>query len=213
MLNARHRSCPLGASLLLSLFTLLPHAVADVRSPVASLKELRQQHVVMQQWDLSCGAAALATILRFQHGERLTERDIALQLMSRPEYLDTPELVRYREGFSLLDLKRFVDEIGYNGIGLGNLTLDTALERTPLIVPIRTHGYNHYVVLVGALGNRVLFSDPAYGTRTMTRPQFELAWVPFEDVGRVGFLVKRTDGLIAPNRLLPDPSLFLTLEP
>jgi predicted double-glycine peptidase len=93
--------------------------------------ELRQQQVVIQQWDLSCGAAALATVLRYQHGEDLSEREIALALMSRPEYLATPELVQYREGFSLLDMKRFVDGLGYNGVGLGNLTLATGLDRAP----------------------------------------------------------------------------------
>ncbi|MGE5319866.1 MAG: hypothetical protein ACM3KD_06790, partial [Hyphomicrobiaceae bacterium] len=33
---------------------------------VTSLLETRHAHVVIQEWDLSCGAAALATLLRYQ---------------------------------------------------------------------------------------------------------------------------------------------------
>ena len=52
--------------------------------------ELRQRNIVLQKFDLSCGAAALATILRFQQGENLTERDVALGLVSRDVYIRIP---------------------------------------------------------------------------------------------------------------------------
>jgi len=71
--------------------------------------EIRQERVIIQKWDLSCGAAALGTLLRYQFGEPVTEKQIARSLMSRSEYVGHPELVQLREGFSLLDLKRFVE--------------------------------------------------------------------------------------------------------
>jgi predicted double-glycine peptidase len=181
--------------------------------PVRSILELRRDGVVIQQWDLSCGAAALATILNYQHGDQLSEREIALGLMSRREYLLSPQLVAQREGFSLLDLKRFVDARGYRGTGLGQLGSESALARAPLIVPIDTHGYNHFVALVGAMGRQVLLADPAFGYRTMGVSDFEEAWTTFETVGRIGFIVERTDGLIPPNRLLAHRDRFLTLRP
>jgi predicted double-glycine peptidase len=76
--------------------------------PVRSVLELRRERVMIQNWDLSCGAAALGTLLRYQFGEPVTEKEIARVLMSRSEYVGHPELVQLREGFSLLDLKRFV---------------------------------------------------------------------------------------------------------
>ena len=84
---------------------------------MTSLLEARQHDVVIQKWDLSCGAAALGILLRYEWGDPATERDIALSLMKRKEYLENPDLVRIREGFSLLDLKRFVEARGYKGIG------------------------------------------------------------------------------------------------
>jgi hypothetical protein len=59
----------------------------------------------------------------------------------------------------------------------------------------------------------VLIADPAYGYRTLSRSDFEAAWMIFDDIGRIGFMVERSDGLIPPNRLLPHQDLFLTLRP
>ena len=50
---------------------------ADAQAPVKSLLEVRQDRVTVQQWDLSCGAAALATLLKYQYGDPVSERDIA----------------------------------------------------------------------------------------------------------------------------------------
>lgn len=183
-------------------------SLAQERAPVRSLLEMRQEKVIIQNWDLSCGAAALATLLNFQHGERLTERTVAKGLMNRDEYVATPDLVRYRHGFSLLDLKRYVDQIGYEGIGLGQLDLDHALEEAPIMVPVRFNGYNHFVIFRGVHGNRVLLADPAYGNRTMPLDRFEEAWLDYSDLGRVGFVIRRRDGKEPPNRLAPHPRDF-----
>jgi predicted double-glycine peptidase len=197
----------LGVVLMLS-----SYALAQDFHPVESLAEIRERNVVVQEWDLSCGAAALATILNYQHGDPVSEREIATRLMSRTVYLENPMLVRLRQGFSLLDLKRFVDDRGYNGVGLGQLTLEHLLARAPMIVPINTHGYQHFVVFRGTLGNRVLLADPAFGNRTMLRSDFENAWINFNEIGHVGFIVKRRDGLIPPNQLEPKPGDFVTLH-
>src|SRR5215469_10342935 len=84
-------------------------AFAETNRPVRSLLEIRREHVVLQKWDLSCGAAALATLLRYQFREKVTEQEIARALMRRSEYIEHPELVRLQEGFSLLDLKNYVE--------------------------------------------------------------------------------------------------------
>ena len=142
---------------------LADFAAAEYSAPVLSLAEIRTHNVTTQEWDRSCGAAALATILNYQHGDPVSEREIATRLMSRTEYLENPLLVQFRQGFSLLDLKHFVDDRGYNGVGLGQLTLEHLVARAPMIVPINAYGYQHFVVFRGALGNRVLLADPASG--------------------------------------------------
>lgn len=185
---------------------------ARAAQPVTSLAERRRRHVVIQEFDISCAAAALCTILNYQHGERLTERQIALALIDRPEYIAMPELVRLRQGFSLLDLKRYAESRGYEGVGFGRLTFDHVVERAPIILPIDVQGYRHFVIFRGAMRGTVLLADPAYGNRTMSRERFEDVWIDFPELGRVGFVVERRDGLIPPNRLAPTPDDFLVLR-
>ena len=182
------------------------------RGPVKSLLEMRQDNVVVQKWDLSCGAAALGTLLNYQHGDYVSEREIAKALVGRAEYLEHPELVKLRHGFSLLDLKRYVDGRGYTGVGYGKLSLEDLVERAPIIVAIKTHGYNHFVIFRGLHGNRVLLADPAWGNRTMTVDQFERSWIDFAEIGKVGFVVQGSDGDRPSNRLAPRLSDFVTLR-
>lgn len=174
---------------------------ADPAPPVRSLIETRQRNVVLQQWDLSCAAAALATILRYQHGLPVTERSVALGLIDREEYLANPDLVRLRQGFSLLDLKRFVDTLGYEGIGLGKLAFPDLLGRAPIIVPVDMQGYPHFVVFRGATSERVLLADPAFGNVTMSIRKFVSAWIEYREIGRVGFVVTKSGALAPPGQL------------
>jgi uncharacterized protein len=132
--------------------------------------------------------------------------------MHRKEYVDDPNLVSRREGFSLLDLQRYVEQRGYAGLGYGRLTSDTLIERTPAIVPVSFNGYNHFVVFRGIRGTRVLIADPAWGNRTLTIDEFEDAWLTYPEFGRVGFVVAQEDGTLPPNRLAPRSDDFVFLR-
>ncbi len=196
---------------LLGILLIVPPSFASERS-VTSLLEMRRDKVVIQEWDLSCGAAALTTLLQYQHGEEVTEKEVAMSLMKREEYIANPQLVQLREGFSLLDLKRYVDARGYQGNGFGKLQLKDLASRAPLIVPIMTNGYNHFVIYRGMLGNRVLLADPAWGNRTMQVEEFLDSWLEYPSLGRIGFSVQRRDGVAPPNQLAPDPNQFVMLR-
>ncbi|HVK95276.1 MAG TPA: C39 family peptidase [Noviherbaspirillum sp.] len=179
---------------------------------VKSLLEMRRENVVIQQWDLSCGAAALATLLKYQHGEQVTEKEVALSLMKREEYIQNPKLVQAREGFSLLDLKRHVDARGYQGNGFGKLGMKDLVAKAPLIVPISTNGYNHFVIFRGRQGDRVLLADPAWGNRTMRVDEFLVHWIEYPTLGRIGFAVQRNDGIAPSNLLAPTMNDFVSLH-
>jgi len=169
--------------------------------PVRSLLEIRHQNLVLQQWELSCAAAALATILRYQHGVPVTEQSVALGLINRQEYLANPDLVRLRQGFSLLDLKRYADAIGYEGIGLGQLELSDLFDRAPLIVPVNLQGFPHFVVFRGGTSSSVLLADPAFGNITMSTDKFLNGWIYYKDIGQVGFVVTKAGKLAPPGEL------------
>jgi predicted double-glycine peptidase len=201
------------ALLLLGLSTDWPVLADDDTTGVKSLLEMRQDRVVVQRWDLSCGAAALATILNYQHNDPVSEREIARALIQRDEYLENPLLVQVQQGFSLLDLKRYVDQRGYVGIGYGKMTLADLVEQAPIMVPVNFDGYNHFVVFRGMRGDRVLLADPAFGNRTMLVGKFEESWLDYPEFGKVGFVVSRAqDGPSPPNQLAPEWRDFVSLH-
>jgi hypothetical protein len=171
-------SIALAATLALGLNDVLGQA----HPPVRSLLETRQANVVIQEWDTSCGAAALATLLKYQHGLNAAEKEIAEAMLRRGDSLK----VKVRGGFSLLDLKRYADAQGLEGVGYMNLDLDGLIDRAPAVVPITTRGYPHFVVVRGKADGKVLIADPAFGNRTMDGESFERSWQ-----GNIGF-VERT---------------------
>ncbi len=202
----------LGLALVGGLYGSTAGRAGEPAPPVRSLAETRYQNVVLQQWDLSCAAAALATILRYQHGEPVTERSVALGLINREEYLANPQLVRLRQGFSLLDLKRFTDGLGYQGVGLGQLAFPDLLERAPIIVPVNLQSYPHFVVFRGATSNTVLLADPAFGNVTMSVDKFMTGWIDYREIGRVGFAVTESGMPAPPGRLSASAMDFVVLR-
>jgi uncharacterized protein len=200
---------PLAGGLLgitLACMAEAPPAFAAAQAPVQSLLEIRERAVVVQKSDLSCGAAALATLLNYQFGEHVTEKEVTQGLIRRQEYIAHPEIVRVRQGFSLLDLKRYLATRGYDGIGYGNLETSDLVKLAPLIVAVHPFGYNHFVIFKGLIGDRVLLADPAYGNRTMSRAKFEKLQIDFPKIGKVGFVVTRSGQQAPPGELAPRAS-------
>jgi predicted double-glycine peptidase len=185
---------------------------ADSYRPIKSILEIRHKHVVLQHYELSCAAASLATVLRYQHGYPVTEHSVALGLIDRSEYLAQPGLVRIRQGFSFLDMQRYVDSLGCTGIGLGQLSFSDLLDHAPIIVPVNFLGYPHFVVFRGATEKSVLLADPAFGNLTMSTGQFVDGWIEYRDIGRVGFIVTKDGVLSPPGVLQAGPSDFVFLN-
>jgi uncharacterized protein len=168
---------------------------------VRSLLELRNEGLIRQQWDITCGAAAVATLLTYQLGDPVTERQAALGMLRQGDL----RLVKARLGFSLLDLKRFAASRGFSATGFGNLKFDELLAMAPAIVPIRVSGLGHFVVIRGRSGDRMLIADPSFGNRTMTVDTFQRAWT-----SGVGFVVTRPNAPHPENRMGAPASLFLS---
>lgn len=167
---------------LLVLLLLCAPAFGTTAEPVRSLLEIRRENVVVQKWDVSCGAAALATLLTYQLGHVVSEEAVARGMLRRTD----PLRVKYRGGFSLLDLKRFADGLGFEADAYQEVDEKSLDEMAPAIVPVVLHGYPHFVMYRGRVGESVLLADPAFGNRVMPRDQFAAAWQQ-----NIAFVVQR----------------------
>jgi predicted double-glycine peptidase len=149
----------------------MPFVAGGVRVPLTSIHAARIKSTLLQQYDFSCGSAALATLLTFHFGYRVSEQGVFEEMFAQGDH----ELIR-QQGFSLLDMKRYLAAHGFEADGFEQ-SLDKLNDaRLPAIVLISDKGYNHFVVVKGLRNGRVLISDPASGTRAMPRKAFEALW-------------------------------------
>jgi uncharacterized protein len=155
-----------------------------IKKKVACLKEVRGKSVVKQSLDYSCGPAALATILNNYLNDSVTEKEIISQLLKTTSLAK----VKQRKGFSLLDLKRFLEAKGYIAQGF---RMDINYLRTldqPVLVPIKFKNYRHFVVVKFMAGNRVFVADPTLGNMIIKEHWFNSIWE-----GGIGLVVDQKD--------------------
>lgn len=138
---------------------------------VVSYRDIPFRTVVRQEYDYSCGSAALATLLRYHYGRDVKEHDVFVYMYEH----GNREAIE-RVGFSLLDMKRYLETHGFEADGF-RMSLD-ALEaaEAPAIVVVNQQGYRHFVVLKGVSGDRVLIGDPALGLKTYSQAEFAAMW-------------------------------------
>jgi uncharacterized protein len=168
---------------LLFFLTLLFGPGLSFAGPVRSLQEIRQEGVVIQKWDTSCGAAALATVLTYSLQDPVSEREVASGMLRMTE----PIKVKHRGGFSLLDMKHFVETRRLKGTGYRGMNFEQLLAFQSPIVPVLQYGNPHFIVVRGLnSAGRVDIADPGFGNRTMSVKNFQAIW---QD--GIGFVVTR----------------------
>jgi predicted double-glycine peptidase len=143
--------------------------IGGVRVPsIQSLHERRFSRTIHQQYDFSCGSAAVATLLSYQYDDPVSE-----QAVFRAMWANGNQAKIHSEGFSLLDIKHYLEMRGYVANGY-KVPLDKlAKTRVPAIVLISDRGYNHFVVVKGLYDGRVLLGDPSRGARSVPRARFQ----------------------------------------
>lgn len=138
---------------------------------VHSMKDIRYGHIVNQQFDYSCGAAALATLLKFGYGIDIPETELIRRMM----VFSTPEVV-VKNGFSMLDMKKFVETIGLHGRGFRVNTEALYHLQVPVMVLMNINGYEHFVIVKHAEDRRIFIADPALGNRIVLEDDFAKTW-------------------------------------
>ncbi len=159
--------------------------------PVKSMKETKFSATVRQQFDFSCGSAALATLLSHHYGYPVSEKVVFEQMFANGDQ----NKIR-QQGFSLLDMQRFLASRGFHADGF-ELPLEKLIaEKLPAIVLVSDKGYNHFVVIKGAADGRILLGDPSSGARAVPVERFREIWR-----NKLLFVIHGFDGAVAFNRV------------
>jgi len=139
--------------------------------PVTSMRESKFATVFEQQYDFSCGSAAVASLLTYHADTPTTELEVfeAMYAAGDQERIE-------RVGFSMLDMKTYLATRGLPSDGY-RIDLDRlAQAHIPAIVLIDVDGYRHFVIVKGITHAGVLLGDPARGTWIVTEERFTAIW-------------------------------------
>ncbi|MFA6009994.1 MAG: C39 family peptidase [Desulfobacteraceae bacterium] len=144
-----------------------------VRYEVKPHSERIHECLLKQNYDYSCGSAALGTILNNYLGEKFSEKQVIKGLM---EYGDKEQIKKLR-AFSFWDMQKFVEALGYSCGGYNAEMSDLMTpELWPCIIPIEVFGYRHFVILKGIHKDHIIIADPWRGNSSYTVNQFKTMW-------------------------------------
>lgn len=135
------------------------------------LNQAKWETTIRQQYDFSCGSAAVATLLTYHYGMPTTEAEVFKAMFRH----GNKQKIR-AQGFSMLDMKRYLDSRGLHSAGFRMSLDDIAKIGVPVIALVNTKGYQHFVVIKGVKATRVLVGDPAVGTTIVSRKYFKQIW-------------------------------------
>lgn len=139
--------------------------------PVTSMRDIPFRTVVRQQYDYSCGSAALATLLHHHYGIEVTEADVFKDMYARGDQTKIQKV-----GFSLLDMKLYLERRGMAADGFRATVAQLEAAKAPALAVISVGAYRHFVVIKGVSRGRVLVGDPALGLKTYSEAEFAKVW-------------------------------------
>lgn len=187
-----------------------PRAWAD-RAPVRdpqrvfrvfpwSYQELARRQIVMQQQDYSCGAAVLATVIKYYWGDDVTEGqflDLLPRLLTEEQMKD-----RIKNGLTLTDLRNVANKAGYAATMARVQFSELAQGKVPVIVGIKFNEHEHFVVFRGTDGAWSYLADPIRGNVRTPNDEFLKQWQrnailivakPDSDIKKVNPMAIRAD--------------------
>jgi len=137
-------------------------AAGSVR--VTSWKTLRDERIVKQNLDYSCGAASLATLLKEYYGVSISEKAL-LKVMDKGNL---------RASFE--DMSRALTPFGFKAQGFAASWEQLVKLQIPVVLYLKHRKDDHFSVLRGIDKDTVWLADPSLGNRTYSKAQFLAMW-------------------------------------
>ncbi|WGY46160.1 C39 family peptidase [Vibrio sp. ABG19] len=171
--------------------------------PVKSYKEMLFGDVYRQQYDFSCGSAAVASLLTYHYETPVSEQDIFKVMFDNGD-----RAVIEQKGFSLFDMKKYLESKGFRADGF-NISLEKIRDvGVPGITLVNFDGYQHFVVVKGISNNSIIVGDPSRGTLKMDFERFKqyyqgvvLLIRNYAEVGRESFITSDDFSVHTPSPL------------
>ncbi|PAF42014.1 C39 family peptidase [Helicobacter sp. 11S03491-1] len=137
-----------------------------LQKPLKSWIEFKNDNLVRQQYDYSCGSASIATILKYYYNDgNITERDVIDGILKSKGYDRTQNEV-LKEGdnvISFLDLSEYAKSKGFKALGFGVDFESLSKLKIPVIIFVSVRDIDHFSVYKGMDEEYAYLSDPSFG--------------------------------------------------
>ncbi|EAK7234734.1 peptidase C39 [Campylobacter upsaliensis] len=173
--------------------TLLP-LFLKAEFVVKSYQEIKNEKVIRQNYEESCGAASLATLINILDDSNLTESDLLKAMSGQQLYTDM---------VSFADLNDAVKKLGFQSKSykIDRKILESIIS-VPILVKIEDDPrFPHFVVIINHKGNYLQIFDPSYGEYISSKREFYSVWDRYK---KGGFAL-----IINPKKQLKDYKLNL----
>ncbi|EAK1189305.1 peptidase C39 [Campylobacter upsaliensis] len=173
--------------------TLLP-LFLKAEFVVKSYQEIKNEKVIRQNYEESCGAASLATLINILDDSNLTESDLLKAMSGQQLYTDM---------VSFADLNDAVKKLGFQSKSykIDRKILESIMS-VPILVKIEDDPrFPHFVVIINHKGNYLQIFDPSYGEYINSKREFYSVW---DRYNKGGFAL-----IINPKKQLKDYKLNL----
>ncbi len=146
-----------------------------IKKPVKSWIEIKNENLVRQKYDYSCGSAALATILKYFYDLNITEKDILNKILELKSLNDKKKKNYENKDFmlSFYDLARYIKLQNFKAVGLA-LDLESLSKlQVPVILYVKIRKNTHFTVFKGIDKNYVYLADPNFGNIKLKISKFK----------------------------------------
>ncbi|EGK1134271.1 peptidase C39 [Campylobacter upsaliensis] len=175
------------------IMTLLP-LFLKAEFVVKSYQEIKNEKIIRQNYEESCGAASLATLINILDDSNLTELDLLKAMSGQQLYTDM---------VSFADLNDAVKKLGFQSKSykIDRKILESIMS-VPILVKIEDDPrFPHFVVIINHKGNYLQIFDPSYGEYISSKREFYSVW---DRYNKGGFAL-----IINPKKQLKDYKLNL----
>lgn len=143
--------------------TLSLSANENINFKVTPFSTLKLKSTVLQGYEESCGAAALATIMNL-YGQQINEKQVI-------DKASTTDMLSFSE------MARISKEFGFNASGYKIDTATFESLKVPVIARIdNRENYAHFVVVMNHSGDFVSIFDPSFGYYVQSKKEFFKWW-------------------------------------
>jgi len=150
----------------------------SIKRKVRSYIEYKNEGLVRQRFDYSCGSSSLATILKFFFNDKVTEEEILKWILKKKGLMDKDcqgkrkekcrveklqELEEEDFKLSFYDLAEFAKERGYRPVALALNLEELRKLKVPAIAFVKIRRNGHFTVYKGMDDKFVYLADPSFG--------------------------------------------------